>query len=121
MVTYLATKNKAGDVAGVTVLTDGFDLESFKQQLTVNPDDKSIQVWRDGDISEITEDEYKAFLEAKSDNDEAESGVIGAEIADEDVKAILAALVSGNQDVAKKIVEKSRKKPKEDKTPPATR
>lgn len=100
---------------------DIHDEKTLKAEFEVNPDLELSKIWLSGEIVSITEEQFQDFLTSKKFKDEIDFGLIGSEIADEDVKQILAALVSGTLEVAKKIVEKSRKKPKEDKTPPATR
>lgn len=88
------------------------DTDSLKKTLEPNPENETVKKWLAGSIEEIKYDEYLAFQDSKKQKDEQDSVVVADELANEDVKSVLVALVNGQREVAKSILEKSRKKPK---------
>lgn len=113
MIRYFAVKKSNKILDAVVILKESHTVEFFKQTIENSPQQAGLEVWRENEISEVTKEEYEQFLADKEVKDEADLNLSGSEIADEDVKPLLAAVVSGNMKVAKKILEKSRKKPKD--------
>lgn len=106
---YLAVKKGDEILDAVNVGDLEESAELFKQNVLVNTQDTSTEIWRTGgEIVNITEADFEAFLETRKQTDEVDAGEKSKEIQDKDVKAILLALVEGKRDLAKRLVKKSK-------------